>query len=491
MGQKATGKIAPDLALPLTLTRTRHKPLHRQLAEQLREAILRGVLAPGIRLPSSRALAKELGISRNIVLAVYEELLIEGYLIGRHGSGTSVSSDLPRLERAEGATAQERPRWLTQTIPWLDDGESPPSNQPGVIDFRLGATSTALWPEGVWRKIWREVSKQPLPGDYQEPVGDLALRTAVASYVGRARGVACQAEDVIITTSAVQALHLIAQATLDSGRSVALEDPGYPRARAIFQHRQARLIPIPVDTDGLRVEDLPQGAAAPHLVYVTPSHQFPLGVRLSIVRRLALLEWARENESLIIEDDYDSEFRFGAQPLPALAGLDHLSRVAYIGTFAKLLTPSLRLGYVIAPRPLREYMAQAKILSDVHPSWLLQQALVHFFKEGYLERYIQRLRYHYAQKRATLVEALAPLTNQIQIAGLEAGLHTCLELSAGLREKKVIVRAAKRGIMVYPLSRHYLGTPDKHALLLGYGGLTDEQIRQGAEQLVAAIQEEW
>jgi GntR family transcriptional regulator / MocR family aminotransferase len=489
MEQKASKKPIPALGLPLTLARTREKPLHRQLYEQLREAILRGTLAPGTRLPSSRTLAGELGISRNIAITAYEELLIEGYLIGRQGSGTYVSSDLPPLSRPKRAEVQERPRWLTQAMPALNESETPRSHRPGVIDFRLGTTTTAHWPERVWRAIWREVSRRPLPGDQGEVGGEQALRAAIAAYVGRSRGVACRAEDVIVTSGTAQALDLIARATLSAGCVAGIEEPGYPQARAIFQARQAELLPIPVDTDGLRVEDLPRGPGAPVVVYVTPSHQYPLGTRLSIARRLALLEWARENESLVIEDDYDSEFRFGAQPLPALAGLDNLSKVAYIGTFSKVLTPALRVGYLVAPTPLREHVTRLKLLSDAHLSWPLQQALALFLQEGHLERYIQRVRHHYAEKRAILLAALQPLTGLIKIEGLEAGLHTCLELRADLYEDAIIARAARRGVLVHPLSRHYLGSPTRSALLLGYGGLENEQVREGAARLVAAIQE--
>lgn len=489
MEKWAGSKFVPELTLPVTLVRDGQKPLYRQLDEQLRAAILNGSLVPGVRLPSSRVLAEELGISRNSVVAVYEELVSEGYLVSQHGSGTSVSRELPILPRREKAVEGKIPRWLTQEEPVLSEEEFPRPALAGKIDFRLGVTSTSLWPQQAWQAIWREVCRQPLPGDYGDPCGDRELRAAIASYVGRARGVACQAEDVIITAGTVQALDLIARATLGTHDSVAMEEPGYPLARAVFQYRKVQVIPIAVDTDGLRVEMLPRGANAPTLVYVTPSHQYPLGTRLSLARRLALLEWAREHESLMIEDDYDSEFRFGAQPLPALAGLGNLSRVVYVGSFSKVLTPALRVGYLIAPALLRERIIRLKLLSDIHLSWPLQQVLALFLQTRQLERYIQRLRYHYAEKRATLLQALAPVANQVQIQGLDAGLHACLELRGDVHEEEIVAQSYQRGVLVHALSHYYLGTPGKKGLLLGYGGLDKTQIIEGARKLAEVIQQ--
>ena len=490
MEQWTGKKGVPELALPLTLVRDGQKPLYRQLYEQLRAAILGGELPPGVRLPSSRALAEAFGISRNSVVTVYEELLIEGYLVSQHGSGTSVNRELPSLPRRAKVVERKIPRWLTQEEPVVSEEELPRSVLADQIDFRLGATSTVLWPKLAWQSIWREVGRQQLPGDYGDPCGENALREAIASYVGRARGVRCQAEDVIIVAGTGQALDLIARATLGGHERVAMEEPGYPLARAVFQSRQVRVVPIPVDRDGLCVEMLPCETNVPTLVYVTPSHQYPLGTRLSIARRLALLEWAREHESLVIEDDYDSEFRFGAQPLPALASLDDLSRVVYIGSFSKVLTPALRAGYLIAPALLRERITRLKLLSDIHLSWPLQQALALFLQTRKLERHIQRLRHHYAEKRATLLQALAPVANLVEIQGLDAGLHACLELRKDdVHEAEIVARSYQQGVVVHALSHYYLGSPDKKGLLLGYGGLDKTQIMEGARKLAVALQQ--
>lgn len=247
---------------------------------------------------------------------------------------------------------------------------------------------------------------------------------------------------------------------------------------------------VPVDADGLRVESLPCGTHAPTLVYVTPSHQYPLGTRLSIARRLALLEWAREHESLVLEDDYDSEFRFGAPPLPALASLDDLSRVVYIGSFSKVLTPALRAGYLIAPALLRERITRLKLLSDIHLSWPLQQALSLFLQSGQLERHIQRLRHHYAENRAALLQALTPVTNLVQIQGLDGGLHACLQLRReNLDEAEIVARSYQQGVIVHALRPYYLGAPDKQGLLLGYGGLEKSQVTEGVSKLAEVVRQ--
>jgi GntR family transcriptional regulator/MocR family aminotransferase len=477
--------VKSEFPLPLNLVRYQAKPLHRQLYEQLRAAMLEGKLPPGARLPSSRSLAQDLGVSRNIIVTAYEELLIEGYLVSRRGSGTVVNSELPLCSNRERQVLSKFPRWLVEDTPLPLEEELHQPEQTGLLHFRLGATTTAFWPQRAWQSIWRQVSRRALPGDYGDSCGESELRSAIASYVGRSRGVACRAEDVVITAGTVHALDLIARATLRADDMVAMEEPGYPLARAVFQSKQVRLMPVPVDADGLCVEML-SCVNPPSLVYVTPSHQYPLGTRLSVARRLALLEWARESESLVVEDDYDSEFRFGAQPLPALASLDDLSRVVYIGSFSKVLTPALRAGYLIAPPLLRERIARLKWLNDAHLSWPLQQAIALFLQEKHLERYIQRLRQHYAEKRALLMQELEPVADLVRMRGLDAGLHVCLELGE-LDETDVIARCLQQGVVLHALSHYYLERPGKAGLLLGYGGLNGEDVQQGARKLVRVL----
>jgi len=468
---------------PIRIERGSGVSLHRQLTEQLRRAILDGRLSAGSRLPSTRSLSATTGVSRSIALAAYDELFAEGYIEGRHGSGTYVTGDLPALPRPALPAPTGSPRWLQPMPP----PPEPELDVPGAIEFRLGRPYTTQLPADVWRRVWNDVSGQLPPSDYGPAAGDPELRAAVAGYLRRSRGVACSAEDVIITGGAIQALDLISRAVLAPGQPVGFEEPGYPMARQVLEARGAMLVPVPVDDDGMRVECLPLGPDAPLLVYVTPSHQYPLGARMPVARRVALLEWARANDSLVVEDDYDSEFRFDAPPLPALAGLDTDGRVAYIGTFSKVLSPALRVGYVVAPKPLRERVERYKRLTDFHTPWPLQRALAAFMIGGHLERHIRRMRKHYGEKRAALKDGLSPVAHLAHLRGLDAGLHVFLELEPGLNVQAIVARAMAAGVIVSTVESYYIGRPSRHGLLLGYGGLDLAQIATGAHVLTAAI----
>lgn len=468
-----------DLAIPIQIDRDSGAALHTQLAEQFRRAILDGRLAAGDRLPATRQMAAEVGVSRNVVLACYDELFAQGYVEGRHGSGTYVAHDLPTTSERTLPAPSGTPRWL-RDIPDLAPIDTDPTAR---IDFRLGRPSTSLLASDAWRRIWQAVASEPVPSGYGDPAGDPRLCEAIAAYVRRSRGVICQASDVVVTSGAVQAIDLVARATLLPGDTVAIENPGYPVARAVLTSRGARIVPIGVDDDGLQVEHLAEHAEAPLLTYVTPSHQYPLGVRMSLARRMALLEWARMTDGLIVEDDYDSEYRYDRAPLPALAGLDNDGRVAYIGTFSKLLAPSLRVGYLIGPAPLRERVVRAKRLADYHTAWPVQRALAAFINDGHLERHIRRMRRHYADKRAALARALEPVADRAILRGLEAGLHVYLELEPPLDAEVVRQRAFDRDVAVTTLSGYVVDGSATNGLLLGYGGLSLEEIEEGAAAL--------
>jgi GntR family transcriptional regulator/MocR family aminotransferase len=468
------------------LDRASDETLHDQLVEQTRRAILARQLPAGMRLPATRTLAVDLGISRNVIVAAFDELISEGYLEAHVGSGTYVAHDLPPLPGRALAAPIGTPRWL-KGAPTAAVVYGPP--HPDQIDFRLGQPAITALPLDAWRRAWRDAMSEMPPSMYGLMAGDPELRAAIAGYLGRARGIACGADDVIVTAGAAQALELIARVTLAPGESVAMEEPGYTEARDLFLDRAARIIPVPVDHDGLCVDRLPTGLAAPLLVYVTPSHQYPLGARLPISRRMTLLEWSAANDSLVVEDDYDSEFRFDAPPLPALAGLDERGHVAYIGTFSKVLTPSLRAGYLVAPRPLRERIEGMTQLSARLTPWPVQRALARFIANGGLERHIQRMRRHYAAKRTALHTILAPIAPLARLQGLEAGLHVFLELRRDLSAETIICHAAERGVIVYPLAPHYLGQPDRNGILLGYGGLALDDVVRGARVLSDVITE--
>jgi GntR family transcriptional regulator/MocR family aminotransferase len=471
---------------PIRIERGSGVSLQRQLIEQLRHAILDGRLAAGTRLPSTRALATAAGVSRNIALAAYDELFAEGYVEGRHGSGTYVTGDLPALPRPALPAPDRSARWLRPLPATHRDDRS----VPGTIEFRLGKPYVTQLPADVWRRVWNDVSGQLPPSDYGDPAGDPELRAAVAGYLRRSRGVACGADDVVITAGAIQALDLLARATLQPGQAVAIEEPGYHIAQRVLDSNGARLVPVPVDDDGMQVDQLPTGPDAPLLVYLTPSHQYPLGARMPISRRVALIEWARANDSLIVEDDYDSEFRFDAQPLPALAGLDTDGRVAYIGTFSKVLSPALRVGYLVAPKPLRELVTHYKWLADYHTPWPVQRALATFIIGGHLERHIRRMRRHYGEKRAVLRDELAAVGHLAHLRGLEAGLHVFLELEPAIDATSIVERARREGVVVSTVDDYYLGPTLRNGLLLGYGGLEIEEIRTGARVLAAVISAE-
>jgi GntR family transcriptional regulator / MocR family aminotransferase len=476
--------ITDDIELLIRVDRRAGKTLHRQLLEQLRLAILRGQFVPGRRLPSTRVLAHVLGISRNVAMTAYDELFAEGYLERRQGSGTYVSSSLPISQRLTRPTTTGTPRWLRGTV--LPGAGYAPLKE-GAIAFRLGVPDISLLRRGIWRSVWKDIASQLPPVFLSSPEGDEELRIALADWLRQSRGIVCEPDDILITSSAGQALDLVAQATLTPGALAGVEEPGYPLARRILQTRGASIIAVPVDSEGLRVDALPQGLSAPVLVYVTPSHQFPLGGRLSLDRRMALLAWAQANNSLIIEDDYDSEFRFNAPPLPALVHLGMGGRVVYIGTFSKVLTPTLRIGYVIAPSALRERVGQLKRLSEAHSSWPVQRALLSLITQGHLERHIRRMRHLYAQKRALLSAILSSVAHLAQLRGLEAGLHGYLELCVGLDAGWIVREVSKRGVIVNALDEFYLTTPDRNGLLLGYGSLTLEDIAHGTEILTRVI----
>jgi GntR family transcriptional regulator/MocR family aminotransferase len=491
----AATSTTPQLELPLRLERSRI-PVHVQIAEQLRRAIRQGLLTPGTRLPSTRSVATTLGISRNRVVQAYEELFSEGYLVGRTGSGTYVEQSLPdvsRLRQPVSVSTAGMPRWL-------HTGERPAGAEafgglpePGTIVFRLGTPAMEPFPQEVWQRVWKRVGQERLPGTYGTLSGDPELCRELAAYLGRARGIACAPQDIIITSGTSQALRLLALAALKPGDRIGFEEPGYPTARQVLRAHGAKLVPVPVDDDGLQVHALPGDAEAPLMVYVTPSHQYPLGSRLSIARRLALLEWAETSDSLIIEDDYDSEFRYDALPLSALAGLDRSGRVAYLGTFSKVLTPTLRLGYLVAPPPLREEIERLKqrnCLSNYAASWPVQRALALLLAQGHLERHIRRMRRLYAEKRAILSNILAPLSHLARLRGLEAGLHAYLALHSDLDPQRILARARERKVIVTALDAYYLGAPDRNGLLLGYGGLPLEELSRGVQILAEVIAEQ-
>lgn len=480
----------------LTLNPAASLPLHRQLYNALREAILGGRLAGGMRLPATRALAAELAISRNTVLEAYAQLLAEGYITGRVGAGTYVARALPDellsvpprgavLSQPAAAEHQlsQRGTRLTTALPHVANPTAPP-----LISFRPGQPAFDAFPFDIWRRLldrrWRRPPRELL--NYGDPAGWRPLREAIAAYLRDARAVHCDAQQVLIVSGSQQALDLAARLLLDEGDAVWMEDPCYLGARGALAGAGAQLMPVPVDAEGL---DVAAGVArAPHarLAYVTPSHQYPLGVTMSLARRLALLDWAARARAWVLEDDYDSEFRYAGRPLASLQGLDRAARVCYIGTFSKVMFPALRLGYLVVPSGMVDAFATARALVDRHAPTVEQAALADFMSEGHFVRHIRRMRTLYAERQAVLVEAAHSwLAGAVAVAPAEAGMHLVGWLPEGMSDTTVAARAAARGLEVPALSRYASAGLLRGGVLLGYTALDASQIRAGVQRLAA------
>jgi GntR family transcriptional regulator/MocR family aminotransferase len=447
--------------LPVVVERHTGSPLSVQLGRQLRDAMNDGRVRAGERLPSSRALASALGVSRTVVTAAYEQLYAEGWLEGRHGSGTYVA-DIAPVESAE-ETQRSRDR---------------PADRP-KIDLRPGVPWVGNLDTPAWRRAWR-LAASVSPVARPDRRGLPGLRSALVDYLRRSRGVACPPERVLVTRGATSGLDLLAATVLRPGDRVGVEEPGYPNARSVLAARGAEVVPCPVDEDGLMVDALPDGL---RLIYTTPSHQYPLGGRLPVPRRQALLAWARRNDALIVEDDYDSEFRYDVAPLPALYGLgpDH---TIYLGTTTKVLAPGVGVGWLVARPELVEAIVETHERLGDRTSAVPQEAVRILLEHGDLDRHVRRMRAEYARRRVAVVEALGHLP----LLGDTAGLHLVVGLPDGTADD-VIERAAARGVLLASLDDRYGGTPGVHGLVLGYGGATVAQIRSGCSLVRELVQE--
>jgi GntR family transcriptional regulator/MocR family aminotransferase len=454
--------------LPVVVERHADLPLSVQVGRQLREAMNDGRVRAGERLPSSRALASALGVSRTVVTAAYEQLYAEGWLEGRHGSGTYVA-DIAANETAvrDGAERAEPGR---------------PADAP-TIDLRPGTP----WVDGLdtpaWRRAWR-LAATVIPVARPDPRGLPGLRTALVDYLRRSRGVACSPGHILVTRGATNGLDLLAATVVRPGDRVGVEEPGYPTARAVLAARGAEVVRCPVDKDGLVVDALPDGL---RLVYTTPSHQYPLGGRLPVPRRQALLAWARRNGALIAEDDYDSEFRYDVAPLPALYGMGP-DLTIYLGTTSKTLAPGLGAGWLVARPDLVDAVAHTRERLSDRTAVVPQEAVRILLERGDLDRHVRRMRAEYARRRVAVVESLGHLP----LWGDTAGLHLVVELPAGVVDR-VVDRAAEHGVLLASLEERYASTSGIHGLVIGYGGATAAQIRSGCslvrELVRAAVRE--
>lgn len=479
--------------------------LHYQVYKALRAEILAGNPPRGGRLSSTRALALESRISRMTIQTAYEQLLAEGYIVGRHGSGTYVTGHaddrVAGLGPATGAPDDTRSPLGTSTRPQaaprlsrlgrrIFDDVTPLLSSHGHTrprpryDFRHGLPDVRDFPRAQWRRhLARQARRNDVAAhDYPPAQGSLTLREAIAAYLRRSRGLRCAPEHLVIVNGSQQGLDVAARLLLDPGAAALVEDPGYEGARSAFQLAGARIIPVPVDENGMDLARAPAGARHARLAHVTPSHQYPLGGVMPLARRLALLGWAARHDAYIVEDDYDGEFRFEGHPVAPLKVLDEAERVLFVGTFSKVMFPALRLGYVVVPSALTRAFARIKALTDGGTPVLEQEALATFIAGGAFERHLRRARARHAARRAALLDAFArELGDRVEVVGTNAGLHVFLRLRgwSPARTTALARRAYTAGVGVYPATPYYATAPREGGLVLGYAGLEPAEIRAG------------
>lgn len=493
--EKARGGISPLIALDRRIA----KPLHRQIYDAFRAAIIEGGLQRGQQVPSTRSLAAELAVSRIPILDAYSQLLAEGYFESRLGAGTFVSSSLPDQvtsgdDRAARA-ADPRPRAVSrrsallpqrQTTPWIY----------GSGAFSIGQLAFDHFPFQAWSNLVarqaRKVSGSSL--NYSDPMGSREFRETIATYLRTARAVHCEPRQIMVVSGSQHALELCALVLLDHGSPVWIEEPGYELMRYALTLAGCQLIPVPVDAEGLNVaagiKRSPQARAA----YVTPSHQYPLGATMSASRRLQLLDWAHNTGAWIVEDDYDSEYRYESMPVASLQGLDHGSRVIYIGTFSKTLFPSLRLGYIVIPPDLVDRFAAVRRASDLCPPHLYQAVLTDFIDQGHFARHIRKTRLLYNERRIALVDALRrAFGSTLEILGAEAGMHLVVTLPPGLPDQKISARAAEEKLWLWPLSATYIGKKVRQGFILGFGSTKAAEMPTAVRRLrlLLSTQQKW
>lgn len=481
-------------------------PLHRQIYDSLRDAIVAGRLRPGARVPPTRVLAHELQVSRNTTSAALAQLRAEGYLEVRPRSGTFVSPLLP-----ETTLAAPRPRERAAALGRAGGGPARPemsSRHPALSrhgtrlaalgsptggaarPFRIGVPALDAFPWELWARLTsRRLRHSPeaLSG-YGVSAGYAPLREAIAASVAAARGAVCTAAQVVITSGTQQALDLVARLLVDEGDVVWIEDPGYPGARAAFAAVGARLVPVPLDGEGLDVAAGARLAPRPRLVYTTPSRQYPLGITMSAARRFELLRWAGRANAWIVEDDYDSEFRYVSRPHACLQGLDESGRVLYVGTFSKTVFPGLRLGYVIVPSALVAAFASARGVADWHSPALEQAVLSDFISAGHFARHVRRMRVLYQARRDALLEAARQhLGEHLELGDAGAGMHVVGWLPRGTNDRRIAERAGAAGLELQAVSSFATVPLPRGGLLLGYAEFAPAALREAVQRLATLL----
>jgi GntR family transcriptional regulator / MocR family aminotransferase len=458
------------------------KDLKGEIYRQLRAAIRTGQLRPGEYLTPSRELAQALAVSRSTVVAAYDRLAAEGFVTSRPGAGMLVSEGLGHAKDGRsppsGGALRPRPVWDSVELPTAFD-------RPARYDFRTGLPEASLFPHEAWRRLVARALRVAEKAEriYQRPAGQSSLRAAIAHHVGIARGIEASADDIVVTSGTQQALDVLARVLLSPGDRIAAEDPGYQPARRLFHSLGVRVIGVPVDHHGLVVDALPGRVRA---VYVTPSHQYPLGVTMSLARRRALLAWAERNDAAIIEDDYDSEFRFGDRPLDPLQTLDTRGRVIYVGSFSKTLLPTIRLGFLVTPRSLRLAIQKAAFVGHWHAPSLTQNALAHLIDSGEFARHIRRVNRIYRDRHDALVGAISRnFRDHLELIPSTTGLHVAaLARTASVQQiDAVACRAAQADVALQRLSSLAVSGSARAGIVLGYGAISAEKIPEGLRRL--------
>ena len=470
------------------LDRTSRTPLSRQIYMQVRSAVLSGALAAGTRVPSSRVMASRLGVARTSVVSAYEQLLAEGYVESRHGSGTFISQEVAGL-----ATRRRTARAIRRTVPIpakaFPDFERS-AMQGEARPFNTGRTLIDARTAETWRTLTHRAVRQLGPYDlgYADPAGLVELRANICDYLRAARAVQCEPEQIVITAGTQQAVDIAIRVLLSAGDEVWVEEPGYPLTYAQLMLARVRPHAIAVDEQGLVVDAGRRKAPRARAVFVTPSHQFPSGVAMSMARRLELLAWARQSGAFIVEDDYTSEFRYSGPPLASLQGLDESEQVIYVGTFNKALFPGLRLGYAVVPRALLQAFVGARYLIDRQPATLQQAVVSQFMQQGHFAAHIRRMRQLYREQRDALAETLVRRgAGSLEVALPDQGMHLVAYLRDGTSDIEIEAAARRAGIVVRAISRFYRSARPRPGLMLGFSGFPRQLIVPAAARLAMLV----
>jgi GntR family transcriptional regulator/MocR family aminotransferase len=475
----------------ITIDRKSSRPLHQQIYDAYRAAIADGTLRPAQMVPATRVLAGELGVSRIPVLHAYAQLVAEGYFQSWTGRGTQVSQALPERPKPSGPVSADSRKAALGLPPLPNLAPLAPSavwrRDRGA--FVVGQVSHDLFPFRVWNALLLRHGRRAAGKllEYGDGMGLKELREAIAVYLRTARGVKCEGEQIMVVSGSQQALQISARALLEPGHRVWIEEPGYQFARNVFALHRCRIVPVPVDNEGLDVAAGIRQWRNARAALVTPSHQYPLGATMSASRRFQLLDWAERCGAWILEDDYDSEYRYEVKPIAALQGLDRNSRVIYIGTFSKVLFPSMRLGYVVIPTDLIERFLAIRIAMDIAPPTLSQAVLADFIREGHFSRHIRRMRMIYGERRSKLIESLRKeMPFEMEVTGGQAGIQLAVTLS-GINDIAIAVRAAHQKLWLWPLSLSYAGEASRQGFILGFGSVSLDDIPKAVRKLRAVM----